>query len=151
MRTPIASTLALLALLPGGSPARAQLLTAKEARVAVGHYHLNVTNIDAHKKFWEDTLGGQWVKLGFGADPSEGGTEDKVEVILKEGRWIPSAWVTDWPREMAALRARITTLADRKAREPRIVKDELASLDILLRGAAPAVDALLERVGVPRV
>lgn len=97
-----------------------------------------------------DEARGQWVKLGFGTGPSEGGTEDKVEVILKEDRWIPSAWVIDWPREMAAMRARITTLADRKSREPRVVKDELASLDILLQGAAPAVDALLDRVGVPR-
>ena len=35
----------------------AQLLN-KEAPVIVGHYHLNVTSVDAHKKFWVDTLGG---------------------------------------------------------------------------------------------
>ena len=41
----------------------AQLLN-KEAPVIVGHYHLNVTSIEAHKKFWVDTLGGTAMKSG---------------------------------------------------------------------------------------
>jgi catechol 2,3-dioxygenase-like lactoylglutathione lyase family enzyme len=41
----------------------AQLLN-KEAPVIVGHYHLNVTSIDEHKKFWVDTLGGTATKMG---------------------------------------------------------------------------------------
>jgi catechol 2,3-dioxygenase-like lactoylglutathione lyase family enzyme len=41
----------------------AQLLN-KEAPVIVGHYHLNVTSVDAHKKFWVDTLGGTMTKVG---------------------------------------------------------------------------------------
>ena len=41
----------------------AQLLN-KEAPVIVGHYHLNVTSVDAHKKFWVDTLGGTMTKIG---------------------------------------------------------------------------------------
>ena len=41
----------------------AQLLN-KDAPVIVGHYHLNVTSIDAHKKFWVDTLGGTAMKIG---------------------------------------------------------------------------------------
>jgi hypothetical protein len=41
----------------------AQLLN-KQAPVIVGHYHLNVTSIDAHKKFWVDTLGGTATKVG---------------------------------------------------------------------------------------
>ena len=46
-------------------PARpvAQLLN-KQAPVIVGHYHLNVTSIEAHKKFWVDTLGGTAMKVG---------------------------------------------------------------------------------------
>ena len=46
-------------------PARpvAQLLN-KQAPVIVGHYHLNVTSIEAHKKFWVDTLGGTATKIG---------------------------------------------------------------------------------------
>lgn len=41
----------------------AQLLN-KSAPVIVGHYHLNVTNVEAHKKFWVDTLGGTAMKIG---------------------------------------------------------------------------------------
>ena len=41
----------------------AQLLN-KEAPVIVGHYHLNVTSVAEHKKFWVDTLGGTAMKFG---------------------------------------------------------------------------------------
>ena len=41
----------------------AQLLN-KQAPVIVGHYHLNVSSIDAHKNFWVDTLGGTAMKIG---------------------------------------------------------------------------------------
>ena len=43
--------------------ASAQLLN-KEAPVIVGHYHLNVTSVAEHKKFWVDTLGGTATKFG---------------------------------------------------------------------------------------
>jgi catechol 2,3-dioxygenase-like lactoylglutathione lyase family enzyme len=43
--------------------ARAQLLN-KDAPVIVGHYYLNVTSIEEHKKFWVDTLGGTPMKFG---------------------------------------------------------------------------------------
>jgi catechol 2,3-dioxygenase-like lactoylglutathione lyase family enzyme len=46
-----------------GRPADAQLLN-RTAPVVVGHYHLNVTSIEAHKKFWVDTLGGTAMKIG---------------------------------------------------------------------------------------
>ena len=42
----------------------AQLVSHPDAPVRVGHYHLNVTSIDAHKKFWVDTLGGTAMKFG---------------------------------------------------------------------------------------
>src|SRR6185369_15656530 len=47
--------------------AHAQLLN-KDAPVIVGHYHLNVTSIEAHKKFWVDTLGGTAMKFGPGIE-----------------------------------------------------------------------------------
>jgi catechol 2,3-dioxygenase-like lactoylglutathione lyase family enzyme len=46
------------------SPAFAQLVSHPDARVRVGHYHLNVTSLEAHKKFWVDTLGGTPMKFG---------------------------------------------------------------------------------------
>ena len=53
-----------LVLLWGTPPAFAQLVSHPDAPVRVGHYHLNVTSIEAHKKFWVDTLGGTPMKFG---------------------------------------------------------------------------------------
>jgi catechol 2,3-dioxygenase-like lactoylglutathione lyase family enzyme len=61
-RTVCALVLIGLALAAPSRPA-AQLLN-KQAPVIVGHYDLNVTSIDAHKKFWVDTLGGTATKIG---------------------------------------------------------------------------------------
>ena len=44
-------------------PTSAQLLN-REAPVIVGHYHLNVTSVAEHKKFWVDTLGGKATTFG---------------------------------------------------------------------------------------
>lgn len=52
----------LVALLTVAAPS-AQLLN-KEAPVIVSHYHLNVTSVDEHKKFWVDTLGGTAMRIG---------------------------------------------------------------------------------------
>jgi len=56
MRTAILTLAAL--------PAFAQLVSHPDAPVRVGHYHLNVTSIEAHKKFWAGTLGGKAMKFG---------------------------------------------------------------------------------------
>jgi catechol 2,3-dioxygenase-like lactoylglutathione lyase family enzyme len=62
------------------APSRAfpQLLVAADGPVVYGHQHLNVTNIDAHKKFWADSLGGTVVRIGT----------DNREVIR-----IPNVWI----------------------------------------------------------
>jgi catechol 2,3-dioxygenase-like lactoylglutathione lyase family enzyme len=54
-----------LALLVGATAPRvsAQLRNAA-APVRVGHYHLNVTSIDEHRRFWVDTLGGSPARVG---------------------------------------------------------------------------------------
>ena len=46
------------------SPSVDAELMNRDARVIVGHYHLNVTSIEEHKRFWVDTLGGTPVELG---------------------------------------------------------------------------------------
>jgi catechol 2,3-dioxygenase-like lactoylglutathione lyase family enzyme len=43
---------------------RAQLTAAKDGPIVYGHHHLNVTDIDAQKKFFVDTLGGVPIKIG---------------------------------------------------------------------------------------
>jgi catechol 2,3-dioxygenase-like lactoylglutathione lyase family enzyme len=45
------------------APAFAQLSNTA-APVVVGHFQLNVTSVDAHKKFWVETLGGTAGKFG---------------------------------------------------------------------------------------
>jgi catechol 2,3-dioxygenase-like lactoylglutathione lyase family enzyme len=44
--------------------ASAQLVAAKEGPIVYGHHHLNTTNLDAHKKFFVETLGGTLMKIG---------------------------------------------------------------------------------------
>ena len=51
------TALVALSLVVAASPSRAQLLVAKDAPIAYGHHHLNVTSIPADVKFFE-TLGG---------------------------------------------------------------------------------------------
>jgi predicted enzyme related to lactoylglutathione lyase len=46
------------------SNASAQLLAAKDGPIVYGHHHLNVTDMDAAKKFWVDALGGVLIKVG---------------------------------------------------------------------------------------
>ena len=62
--TRLFAAIALLAVVPVASqPASAQLLNDK-ARVRVGHYHLNVSSVDDHVRFWVETLGGTRTKVG---------------------------------------------------------------------------------------
>jgi len=56
--------LAALLLSCAASLALAQLVSNPAAPVRIGHYHLNVTSIEEHKKFWVDTLGGTAIKFG---------------------------------------------------------------------------------------
>jgi predicted enzyme related to lactoylglutathione lyase len=56
-------TLTLLVLAPA-SEASAQLLAAKEGPVVYGHHHVNATNVDEHKKFWAEALGGVMTRIG---------------------------------------------------------------------------------------
>ena len=57
--------LAVALLVSGLSiPAHAQLIAAREAPIAMGHMHLNVSDVEEHKRFWVDVLGGEPAKLG---------------------------------------------------------------------------------------
>ena len=52
--------------LAGASNASAQLTAAKAGPVVYGHHHLIVTSVEAHKRFWADTLGGVPTPFGSG-------------------------------------------------------------------------------------
>jgi catechol 2,3-dioxygenase-like lactoylglutathione lyase family enzyme len=76
--------------------ASAQLTQAKDSRIVFGHLHVHPTDMDAHKKFWIQTLGGKPAKVGpidaavfpdvivelgspaFGATTPGGGTKGTV-------------------------------------------------------------------------
>src|SRR5689334_2027121 len=62
---PRAAILALTMLLfCTASSAFAQLVSHTDAGIRIGHYHLNVTSVEAHRKFWVNTLGGTAMKFG---------------------------------------------------------------------------------------
>ena len=92
------SALFALALVPA---VFAQLTAAKKGPVVYGHHHLNVTSVDAHKKFWVDTLGGTPMKIGnseiikfsnvlvfLRQQTPAGGT--KGTTVNHVGFWVPS-------------------------------------------------------------
>ena len=64
MKAIVASLVLLLLAFVPGSTASAQLTAAKDGPIVYGHHHINVSNIDAHKKFWAETLGGTLIKVG---------------------------------------------------------------------------------------
>jgi len=72
----------VLLALAWASPASAQLLAAKDGPVVYGHHHLNVTSIEAQKKFWIDTLGGRSIKVG--TSPNEIVMFPNVLIFLRE-------------------------------------------------------------------
>jgi catechol 2,3-dioxygenase-like lactoylglutathione lyase family enzyme len=60
----IVTALIVLGLALVSTPASAQLMAAKDGPIVYGHHHLNVTNVEAQKKFFVDTLGGTAIKIG---------------------------------------------------------------------------------------
>jgi catechol 2,3-dioxygenase-like lactoylglutathione lyase family enzyme len=66
MRSMVTLFLCGLFWLAGASNGSAQLTAAKAGPVVYGHHHLIVTSVEAHKRFWVDTLGGVPTPFGSG-------------------------------------------------------------------------------------
>ena len=62
----LTSRLALLLTLALTPPASAQILVAEDGPVVYGHHHLAVSDVEAHRKFWIETLGGAPATVGAG-------------------------------------------------------------------------------------
>jgi catechol 2,3-dioxygenase-like lactoylglutathione lyase family enzyme len=54
---------ALVLVCVAGSRTSAELAN-RDAPIIVSHYHLNVSSVDAHTRFWVDTLGGTAIAFG---------------------------------------------------------------------------------------
>ena len=64
MKAVVLRILACSLFLLADRSASAQLLSAEDGPIVYSHHHVNASDIDAHKKFWIDTLGGSLVKVG---------------------------------------------------------------------------------------
>jgi catechol 2,3-dioxygenase-like lactoylglutathione lyase family enzyme len=64
MATGIRFVFAAAALLAAWAPPASAQLLNKDAPVVVGHFHMLVTSVAEHRKFWVDTLGGTPAKIG---------------------------------------------------------------------------------------
>ena len=85
---------------------------------------------------------GSWAKLRFttvGADGSQG--EEKLEVIQTEGKWVPVAWVVDWPRQVASWNEWVTGLEAEKKANPKLILEAVAGWDKLLEDPAALISA----------
>ena len=56
--------LTVVAVLALAAPAQAQLAVPNEAGITYGHVHLNVSDIEVHKKLWVEWFGGEVVERG---------------------------------------------------------------------------------------
>ena len=56
--------LTIVALLALVSPAHAQLAVPNEAGLTYGHVHLNVTDVELHKRLWVEHFGGVVTQKG---------------------------------------------------------------------------------------
>ena len=45
-------------------PVGAQLAPPNDAGIRIGHVHLNVRNVAAHRKFWVEQIGAKAVRIG---------------------------------------------------------------------------------------
>jgi len=64
MKPPLVLVFLALLIVSMAATASAQLVAAKDGPIVYGHHHLNTTNLDAHKKFFVETLGGTLIKIG---------------------------------------------------------------------------------------
>ena len=64
MKPPLVLVFFALLVVSMSATASAQLVAAKDGPIVYGHHHLNTTNLDAHKKFFVETLGGTLMKIG---------------------------------------------------------------------------------------
>ncbi len=84
-----------------------------------------------------------WARLVVRFQPPDGdAVTDHMDLIRVEGRWIPDAWVTDWPAVMKAWREQVVAALKLKAETPEAFKKSLAAVGEAVENPA----ALLQRL-----
>ena len=82
-----------------------------------------------------------WARLVVRFQPPDGDAiADNMDLIRVEGRWIPAAWVTDWPVIIDGWRDQIEAALKLKAEAPAAFKKSLAAI----REAVESPTALLK-------
>ena len=80
MKSAAVLTITAVFALVSAPAAFAQLTAASEGPIAYGHHHLNVTDVEEHRRFWIDTLGGTSKQFG----PNAVASFPNVHVFLRE-------------------------------------------------------------------
>ncbi|MBM4183798.1 MAG: VOC family protein [Gemmatimonadetes bacterium] len=115
-----------LALGPQGA-AEAQLLAARDNPIAYGHHHVNASNVEAHKRFWIDALGGSPLRIL--SSPAEVVSFPNVLVFLTARAptgGTRGTIVNHVGFETRDIRAAVATL--RAAGYPMITREELPAV-----------------------
>jgi catechol 2,3-dioxygenase-like lactoylglutathione lyase family enzyme len=119
----------------------AQLTAANDGPVVYGHHHLLVSNLEEHKAFWIDTMGGRLSAFG----PNTVATFSNVHVFLREQ--VPTGGtkgttvnhigfsVPDLPATLAIIRAAGYPIVTREELPPA-----LAVVDDIAHVANPGID-----------
>jgi hypothetical protein len=92
---------------------------------------------------------GDWARLKF-VSQADGGAEettDVAEVILIDGKWVLDGWVTDWPKQMDEIKARLAELAAAKQQDPDLLKKQLVLLARAADDPGPLLEGLSARLG----
>ena len=85
---------------------------------------------------------GSWAKLRFTTVAGDGSaSEDMLDVILTDGKWVPVAWVVDWPRQVAGWEEWVTRLEAQRKANPRLILEAVAGWDKLLQEPAALMAA----------
>jgi len=74
-----------------------------------------------------------------GSDGSAG--EEILDVIQTDGKWVPVAWVVDWPQQVAGWEESVTRLEAQKKANPRLILEAVAGWDKLLEDPAGLIAA----------
>jgi hypothetical protein len=91
----------------------------------------------------------EWAQLRFTANSVEAGeTEERVQVVLVEEKWVPVGWEAQWEEQIKRLHIQLDAIEARLAEDPAALREKLRSFEPeRLREAALAVRSLLGLAG----